>query len=72
MTTNDHGKKIREIWYAGDGNALDTCVKTNEIQKLELSAMHHGDRDEFWVIVKRGGVEVERFNVRQLSNIIWA
>lgn len=38
----------------------------------ELSATYHGDRDEFWVLVKnREGIEVERYNARLLLGIIW-
>ena len=72
MTTENHGKKIKEIWLPGNGNALDSCLKTGTHGDLELSATYHGDHDELWVLVKKEGVETERFNVRQLTNITWA
>ncbi len=72
MTTEDHGKKISEIWYAGDGNTMDSRVQSDESKQLELSATHHGDHDEFWVLVKKDGIEVERLNAKFLSSIVWA
>ena len=74
MTTQDHGKRISEIWYSGDGNTLDRRVKSDKVFgiELKLSATHHGDHDEFWVLLKNNNREIERYNVKYLSRIIWA
>lgn len=71
MTTEYHGKKINEIWLAGDGNPFDTKLSSDETRQLELSATHHGEYDQFWVVVKKDGLETERYNVKQLTSIAW-
>lgn len=39
---------------------------------FELSATYHGDRGEFWLLVKDSdGQEVERYNAKLLLGIAW-
>ena len=71
MTINDNGKKIREIWLPGEENAFNHRYQSKDGLELELSATYHGDRDEFWIVVKRGGVECSRINPRQVTEICW-
>ena len=72
MTTKDDGKKIKCIWLSGDGQVLNECVKTGIRGELELEAIYHGDRDEFWVILKSpDGKELERYNCHYISKIEW-
>jgi long-subunit fatty acid transport protein len=72
MTTNDHGKKIAEVWVPGEGNAYNHRYQSKDRLELELSATHHGDHDEFWIVMKRDGTETGRINPRQVTEISWA
>jgi hypothetical protein len=71
MTTKDNGKKIKEIWLPGEGNAMNERWLSGIHGDLELEATYHGDRDEFWVVLKNTGVETQRFNVRMVTSIVW-
>jgi hypothetical protein len=72
MTTKDNGKKIKEIWLSGDGNVLNQRVQSEINGELELEATYHGDRDEFWVILKSmDEKEIERINCSYISKIVW-
>lgn len=71
MTTEDHGKKIQEIWLPGDGNAYNERIQSKADLQLELSATYHGDHDEFWIVHKRNGIETARTNARQVTEIFW-
>lgn len=67
MNTSMHGKEIRQIQMR-EGQEFR---QETDVQKLKLSATHHGDHDQFWVIVEIRGSEVERFNARYLDSITW-
>lgn len=71
MTINDHGRKIKEVWLQGEGNAFNECVKSGTHGDLEMSATYHGDRDEFWIVVKSDGVETRRINARYVTEFSW-
>jgi len=71
MTTNDHGKKISEVWVPGEGDAYNHRYQSKDGLELELSATHHGDHDEFWIVMKRDGAETGRINPRQVTEISW-
>jgi len=71
MTTNDHGKKISEVWVPGEGDAYNHRYQSKDGLELELSATHHGDHDEFWIVLKRDGMETGRINPRQVTEISW-
>lgn len=71
MTTNDNGKRIKEFWLEGDGNALNECFKDGIHGEISLEATYHGDRDELWVVCKENNVETQRFNVRYVTRIVW-
>ncbi len=71
MTTNEHGKQIAELWLPGDGNAYQEIMRARNDMTLELSATHHGDHDEFWIVVKENGVETRRINAKQVTEIVW-
>jgi len=38
---------------------------------LTLSATHHGDHDQFWIVLVKEGVEVARYNPRGVEHIRW-
>lgn len=71
MTLEDHGKKIKEVWFPGEGNAYNERIQSKDGIELQLSATNHGDRDEFWVSVKEGGLETRVVNLRQATEVVW-
>lgn len=71
MTTEDHRKKIAEVWLPGEGHAYNHCLRAKDGLDIELSATHHGDHDEFWIVTKREGLETSRINPRQATEIVW-
>lgn len=66
MNTSMNGKKISTIGLTGSNGELQHFAGD-----FELSASHHGDHDEFWVVVRHEGSEVARYNVRHIGHIVW-
>lgn len=67
-----NGKKIYQVWWPDTGNDNVLSIKTGRNRILELSATHHGDHDEFWIVVKNAdGKEIERHNTRYVETIVW-
>lgn len=74
MNVSMHGKAID---YIDLNPAWTPCgnperIVTGEGLTLSLSATHHGDHDEFWVIESKGEHEVRRFNTRGIQHIKWS
>lgn len=67
------GKKIQSVSWPDSGNDLGRFLPSGEgYGDLHLSAKSHGDRDEFWVVVTKGGKETARHNVRYIESVVWA
>lgn len=73
MNTNMHGKSIDYIdlnpMWTQSGNperiqARDGCT-------LTLSATHHGDHDQFWIVLSDRGREIARYNPNGVQQIRW-
>lgn len=74
MNTSMHGKAIdyielNPIWTQG-GNP--ERVIAGDGRTLQLSATHHGDHDQFWIVVFDCGTEVSRYNPRGVQHIRWS
>lgn len=65
MNREMHGKKIKQIYFD------DQSVIVANGAILTLSATHHGDRDEFWVIVEKDSQEIARHNCKYIASIKW-
>lgn len=72
MNTSMHGKKIRSIVFSGESSYQIETIVSGGLLQLELSATHHGDHDQFWVVKKFDGLEVARYNPRLIETIEWA
>lgn len=70
MNTDWNGRPINEFTMS---NGKSRCDSTGSCPKLYLSATHHGDRDEFWIIEEPcgGGKEIARYNMRFVEDIKW-
>ena len=64
-----HNKTVFSVNYLIEG--VDHYVKSDSKLHMKLSATHHGDRDEFWIVGIGGGEELFRFNCKNLSRITW-
>lgn len=73
MNTSMHGKSIDYIdlnpMWTQSGNP--ERIKAGNGITLTLSALYHGDRDEFWIVVSEGGKELARYNPRGVQHIRW-
>lgn len=73
MNTNMHMKPIKAVYWpdteAEQGRHL---ITGDECGNLYLSATYHGDRDEFWIVQEKNGVEVARHNPAFVETIQWA
>lgn len=67
MNTTMNGKQIERIFLSNDQR-----ITTGGQRTLMLSATHHGDRDEFWVVQYEDMVEVARHNCKYIVTIEWA
>lgn len=72
-----HGREIREIFFPPSPFAEGAKMVSNERLKLGFSATHHGDHDQFWIVVfdvdNDGNVrETARYNPRHLEGWVWA
>jgi hypothetical protein len=67
-----HGRKVRRVEFT-DGPSGDPDIWPNARgQTIEFSATYHGDRDEFWLLLRDGdGNELERRNARHVERIVW-
>lgn len=74
MDTKMHGRRIKFIeldpHWTEAGNP-ESVGKYDQLD-LRLSATHHGDHDQFWVVASEGGKEVSRYNVRGIQRIVWS
>ena len=66
MNTEMNGKDIKFIDFP-DGDEL---TARNGLT-MHLSASYHGDRDEFWVVVKKNGKEIARHNCQHIRSVVW-
>lgn len=66
MNTSMNGRKIATIALPTAGGGLEYFHGS-----FELEATHHGDHDQFWVVVKQGGIEVARYNANYVAHIEW-
>lgn len=72
MNTSMHGKKVKMISWPDSENELGRYISAGgQYGELTLSALYHGDRDEFWVVQTKDGEEVARHNARYIESIVW-
>lgn len=74
MNVSMHGKAIAYIeldpMWTQDGNPR--MIRSGVADKLTLSATHHGDHDEFWVVsTHTGGYELARWRCAGIQHIGW-
>ena len=73
MDTKMNGKRIRYIQldpsWTEHGNP--ESVGLYDPVELHLSATHHGDHDQFWVVASKNGKEVSRYSTRGIQHIVW-
>lgn len=72
-----HGREIAEIFFPPTPFAEGAKLVAGKHLKMGMSATHHGDHDEFWVVVfdvnAKGEVrETGRYNPRYLEGWVWA
>jgi len=73
MNKDMHGKLIDYIEldpaWTQSGNperVIPACGQT-----LSLSITYHGDHDQVWIVLAKGGIEVSRYNPRGVNHIRW-
>lgn len=77
MNLNMNDKKIKVAYWPDRDNEKDVQVKSEEEKiLLKMSATHHGDHDEFWIVElqknKKGDwYEYARYNPRYVDVILW-
>jgi hypothetical protein len=69
VTVDMNGKQVKRIWWRGANG--DASMFTEGQRTLRLSATHHGDRDEFWIVQYEDMIEVARHNCRNIATIEW-
>lgn len=67
MNTNMNGRMVKHIAFSNG-----EMISPREGIKLKLSATHHGDHDEFWVVEFDNDKEVSRHNCKHLETITWS
>jgi len=72
MNVNMHRKPIASITFDGASSYQIETIYSKDGVHLELSATHHGDHDQFWVVKKVDGREVARYSPRLIETIVWA
>lgn len=74
MNTKMHGKSIDYIelnpMWTQSGNPERVAARSGVA--LTLSATHHGDHDQFWIVMTDKGKEVARYNPRGVEHIRWS
>jgi hypothetical protein len=72
MNTEMNGKKIAKVFWPDTSTEQGIqLVAGSACDDLHLSATHHGDRDEFWIVQTTNGAEVARHNARYVTAIVW-
>ncbi len=72
MNVGMNGKKIKTIfWPDTESEQWRHMTVGEDCEGMHLSATHHGDRDEFWIIVTKDGKEFRRYNPRYVESIEW-
>ena len=68
-----NGKLIDEVTWPDTEEEPGQILQSIHGNQLHLSATHHGDHDEFWIVLSRKitGREISRFNPRYISSITW-
>ncbi len=67
------GKRIEGVYWPDTESEQGRSVQARHGVKLHLSATHHGDHDEFWIVESRviTGEEIARHNPRYIETFIW-
>lgn len=73
MNTSMHNKLIRLIdldpMWTQHGHP--ERITAGDGRRLLLSATHHGDHDEFWIVEEVDGQETHRFSASAVKHIEW-
>lgn len=65
-------QQVRRIEFVDGPSGNPGIWDHNYGQRIELSATYHGDRDEFWLVLRDGeGNEVERRRAATVDRIVW-
>lgn len=73
MNLSMDGRKVRNFVCAVKHDPPDDLIYGvfTEPHYYVFSATHHGDRDEFWVLLMVNGKEAMRWNARHVASIEW-
>lgn len=71
MNIDMHGKKINRIYFPVAPGLGESGISSSDDVDLIFSATHHGDCDEFWILVIKDGIEISRYNARYIEGIEW-
>jgi hypothetical protein len=74
MNTNMHGKEINlfDVHPCWTQHGNPERIASGRGRKLNLSATHHGDHDQFWIIeTNQDGWEVRRWHASAVAHIEW-
>jgi len=72
MNTTMHGRKIAAVYWPDTDSERGRSIEAErDGVSIALSATHHGDHDEFWIVVSRDGAEVARHNPRYVESFLW-
>jgi hypothetical protein len=74
VNTSMHGQLIDyiELNPAWTQHGNPERVYSRDGMTLRLSATHHGDHDQFWIVLSSStGVELTRYNPRGVERIQW-
>lgn len=74
MNLDMHGKLIDyiELNPSWTQHGHPDRVSSGNGHTLRLSITHHGDHDQVWIVLSKGGVEVARYNPSGVQHICWA
>lgn len=71
-TTDMHRKAIATVWWPDTETDKGRVLNSSGSGQLYMSATHHGDHDEFWIVEADSlGNEVARHNPRFVESWQW-
>lgn len=72
MNMEMNGNKIEAVYWPDTETEKGRCLVCGPVcGDLTFSATYHGDRDEFWIIQSKDGIEIARHNPRYVESITW-
>ena len=76
MNTHEmNGKKIEIVYWPDSESEKGRSINQNDEMLLEMSATHHGDHDEFWIVqykkINGEFTEIARHNPKYVESFYW-